>query len=103
MSPVPAEYVGQARVFRNRIDAADREAVHAIKAIIDPLRARFLRNPRRHRPEMLVDAARMWRAEVPETGRLACGIAMDRKALVITECRLSTTSLRCNEWGRRRL
>ncbi len=48
---------------------------------------------------MLVDAARMWRAEVPETGRLVSGIAIDRKSLTITEVRVTITALRMNEWS----
>jgi hypothetical protein len=63
----------------------------------EPLTARARRSPI-PRPEMLTDAARVWRERVPETGRLHLEIKAEWKRLRIGEVRITAADFRADTW-----
>jgi hypothetical protein len=57
VSRVPAEFTGQARVFRDQVRAVDLAMYAALAMITEPLRARLGRHPKL-RNEMVAGTAR---------------------------------------------
>ena len=93
-SRVPAEFVGLARAFRNRVDAADRAIRPALRAVARPLEQRLTRHPML-RAEHLVDAEREWRRRMPAEFRLGdVAVQRSRSAFSISETRLVTHKIR---------
>jgi hypothetical protein len=86
-TPVPAEFLGLGRRFREQIADADDVAVGVIAQIFTPLGKRADRSPR-PRPEMLQDAARLWRQKMPSIGLIDRKMQLSRKELHIREVRL---------------
>lgn len=60
MGQVPAEFKGQARVFRAAMLDCDREFERAVVAIVAPLKVRLRRKPTLRR-EHVIDTIREWR------------------------------------------
>jgi hypothetical protein len=63
-TPVPAEALGQARLFRERVLAEDLIAHDAMSAVLVPLRA-CITKKQRLRPVMITQAVRDWDEWVP--------------------------------------
>jgi hypothetical protein len=70
MRVVPAEFVGLARLFRDRIEAPDEDTSKRIDDIAMPLALRRRRHPMPRR-DALIDTARRWRTELAGVCRLA--------------------------------
>lgn len=96
--PVPREFLGRARQFRDRVLAADAMTTAVLDRVYDPLALRARRNPR-PRPELIAAASRTWALEMPDFGRL--GVRRVRKltqTLTISEARLCAGRLRKDGW-----
>jgi hypothetical protein len=86
-TPVPAEFLGLGRRFREQIADADDRAVGVMARIFTPLAKRAERDLR-PRPEMLQDVARQWRQQLPAFGLIDSQTRLSRKELHIREVRV---------------
>lgn len=91
---VPAQYLGQARLFRGRVAAA--EAV--VEQVTPKLWTLVRQHARKHRNPPGVVAG-LWQRQMPEFGRLAQTVDTRRTALRIVEDRLLVTQFRYTSWG----
>ena len=87
ITPVPFEFLGLGRRFRERIAEADDRAVATMLSIFSPLAQRAKRSAV-PRPELLQGAARQWRREMPPLGLLDSKIELSRRDLHIREVRV---------------
>jgi hypothetical protein len=85
--PVPPEFAGQARAFRNRILADDDRVAPAIGAITTYARD-VLRRRHTYRPEHFKHLERAWRLTIPNTGRLAYATECGKNTLTIADTRI---------------
>jgi hypothetical protein len=98
VSRVPAEFTGQARVFRDQVRAVDLAMDAALAMITEPLRARLGRHPKL-RNEMVADTARLYSMLVPPQFRLgAVEATRHRTEFAIVERRIAVSWLRHDEW-----
>ena len=98
VSRVPAEFTGQARVFRDQVRAVDLAMDAALAMITEPLRARLGRHPKL-RNEMVVGTARLYSMLVPPQFRLgAVEATRHRTEFAIVERRIAVSGLRHDEW-----
>ena len=98
VSRVPAEFTGQARVFRDQVRAVDLAMDAALAMITEPLRARLGRHPKL-RNEMVVGTARLYSMLVPPQFRLgAVEATRQRTEFAIVERRIAVSWLRHDEW-----
>ena len=98
VSRVPAEFTGQARVFRAEVRAVDLAMEAALATITAPLRARLGRHPRL-RNEMVAGTARLYTMLVPPHFRLgAVEVTRHRTEFAIVERRIAVSWLRHDEW-----
>jgi len=97
LTRVPAEFVGKARTFRSRIEAADTIAIRVIQTTSRMLTDRMQRHPV-PRPEILAAVSRAWRVVMPPTGRISQELTLDRKALCIVETRLCPQRYHVSAW-----
>jgi hypothetical protein len=67
--PVPAEFLGLARVFREAVKQVDRRLDALIDTIAQPLHARLARHPAL-RPEQPMAVVRAWGQTVPAALRI---------------------------------
>lgn len=95
--PVPREFIGRARVFRDLALAANEPALDAIKRIYEPLALRARRSPIPRR-ELLQAAARAWRQEIPAFGMLDRTIDLKRDRLRLVELRIGGGFVRYPGW-----
>jgi hypothetical protein len=95
---VPREFVGQARLFCARIDAAAQAASAAVAQITADARAIIQRRPT-WRPEHFTGFERQWRQTIPDEGRIDLAIERSKRALTITEVRLSCARYEDIRWS----
>jgi hypothetical protein len=96
---VPAEHLGQARLFRNQVAAEDRIVDAALSAITKPLVERLRQHPKL-RPQQPMGALRQW-AETMPTG-LCIGrprVAHHKSDIAISEHRITVSWLQDEAWG----
>jgi hypothetical protein len=94
---VPAEHVGQARVFRDAVKRTDEQFERIIRAIARPLHLRLRRHPRlRH--EMIAQAVRQYRAIPPDYRLTMPEITPSRDAFAISEPRLCASRMTDADW-----
>jgi hypothetical protein len=94
---VPPEFVGQARMFRNRIAANDDLVGPAVDAITTYAREILRRRPT-YRPEHLKHLERAWRLTLPTMGRLAYGVDQNRGSLEVVETRVCSSIFHKGVW-----
>jgi hypothetical protein len=92
-TPVPAEFLGLGRRFREQIADADDRAVGVTLEVFTPLAKRAERSPR-PRPELLQDAARHWRQRMPVFGLIESKTQLSRRELHIREVRVGAGTWR---------
>ena len=90
---MPAEFLGFARRFRERIAEADDRAMGVIAEIFPPLAKRAERS-QRPRPELLQGAERIWRQKMPTFGLLDSKTQLSRRELRIREVRVGVGTWR---------
>jgi hypothetical protein len=95
---VPHEFVGQARLFCARIDAAAKTASAAVLQIGTDARAIVQRRPT-WRSEHFSGFERQWRRTIPVEGRIGLEIERSKRALIISEFRLTRASYEDNRWS----
>lgn len=96
-SPVPFEFTGLARLFRDRVGAEDDSIGRAVMQIMAPLTRRRARS-KTFRPADLIDAERQFR-QLPSAGRLSLKIDRDKHGLRIEELRCASGRVRFCSWG----
>jgi len=97
-APVPVEFLGAARRFRERILAVDALAIDAMEVILAPVRRR-LEKKRNLRSAMVIDTAREWREKVPAEFRLSLDVIYREHSVAITEVRISSSRTKHIAWG----
>jgi hypothetical protein len=95
--PVPPEFAGQARAFRNRILADDDRVAPAIGAITTYARD-VLRRRHTYRPEHFKHLERAWRLTIPNTGRLAYATECGKNTLTIADTRICSSTFHKGVW-----
>jgi hypothetical protein len=95
---VSAEARGLARVFRDTVRRADAEFETVLSVVTKPLRER-LRHHVRLREEQARAACLVWTKASPSMFRIgAVTTHPDRDALLISEQRITSTWLQCDDW-----
>ena len=94
---VPPEFIGQARVFRNRILASDDRVGPAIGAITAYARD-VLRRRHTYRPEHFKHLERAWRLTIPDMGRLAYATERGKDSLTIADARICSSTFHKAAW-----
>ena len=95
---VPFEFIGPARVFRDKVKVVDTAMDEALVVITAPLRARLKRH-HKLRTEMLADTTRRYNALVPAEFRIGEVEGTKHKTeFAIVETRLSASLLHCIAW-----
>jgi hypothetical protein len=89
-TPLPAEFLGLGRRFREQIADADDLSVRTIGQLFAPL-ARRADRCAMPRPEMLQDTVRHWRRAMPGAGLIDSKIELSRRELHIREVRVGAT------------
>ena len=95
---VPHEFIGQARLFCARIDAAAKLASATVLQICADARAVVQRRPT-WRAEHFAGFERQWHQTIPDEGRIRLQIARSKRALTITEFRLTRSSYEDIRWS----
>ena len=95
---VPHEFIGHARLFCARIDAAAKLASAAVLQICADARAVVQRRST-WRGEHFPGFERQWRRTIPDEGRIRLEIARSKRALIITEFRLTRSSYEDIRWS----
>jgi hypothetical protein len=95
---VPHEFVGQARLFCARIDAAAKTASAAVMQIGADACAIVQRRPT-WRGEHFSGFERQWRQTIPDEGRIGLEIERSKRALIISELRLTRASYEDIRWS----
>jgi hypothetical protein len=96
--PVPAEYLGQARVFRESVRRVDRLVDATVEVIAKPLRVRLARHSKL-RPETPLGVTRAW-TTVPADYRIGASRVMHaRTEFAIAETRVSGSWITDQAWG----
>ena len=95
-SPVAFEFLGKARMFRDRVGAEDDAIGRAVMRIMAPLARRRARS-KTFRPGDLIDAERQFR-QLPSAGRLSLKVERSKTGLKITELRCASGKIRFAEW-----
>lgn len=96
-SRVAAEFLGQARVLRQRLRDADRVWGTIVTRISEKAVARCVRSPI-PRTELLIGLARDWRDKTPPFGRLDLTMETAKRSLRIQEIRTGACDVRSPEW-----
>jgi hypothetical protein len=96
---VPFEFRGLGRCFREQIADADDLAVRTMAHVFTPLAVRADRSAI-PRTELLQDAARDWRQEMPTVGLLDSKIQRSRRELHIREVRVGAGTLSHATWDK---
>jgi hypothetical protein len=95
---VPREFVGQARLFCSRIDAAAKAANAAAREIATEAHSIARRRPT-WRPEHLAGFERQWRHKMPYEGLVSLEIERNKRTLTIAELRLARASYEDVRWS----
>jgi hypothetical protein len=95
---VPHEFLGQARLFCSRIDAAAKAASAVARQIATDAHAIAQRRPT-WRPEHLPGFERQWRHRMPDDGLIALEIERSKRTLTIAELRLARASYEDVRWS----
>jgi len=91
----PAEFLGKARAFRNRVAAEDETCISTIKALLGPVHQRLQRFPdRKLRPVMLAAVVQGWRYMDARNFRLDLTAKLDRTRAMLTERRVVAGQMR---------
>ena len=94
---VGAEFIGLARLFRQRVLAADVDYIANVRHLTAPIEQRLARKPILS-PRQCLDTVRAWRLMSP-TFRIALDAAVGaRRALTICEWRIAGTTARNDLW-----
>lgn len=96
-TPVPFEFLGLGRAFREQIVDADDRALKTMIDVFRPLARRADRSAD-SRPELLQDAVRFWRQKMPSVGLLDSKIQISRRDLHIREVRVGAGTA-CAPWN----
>jgi hypothetical protein len=96
-SPVAFEFLGKARMFRDRVGAEDDAIGRAVMRIMAPLGRRRARS-KTFRPADLIDAERQFQ-QLPSAGRLALQVDRDKHGLRIEELRVAAGRVRFCSWA----
>ena len=96
---IPSEYLGKARLFRNKIIAADQEFVAMHKRVFDELERRIERKPS-FRESTCIDLLRDWRACRPfgYLPDLTADLDFSKHQITIRDLRLIASMERNAEW-----
>jgi len=98
-TPIPREFVGLARVFRNRVAAADGRIRAAMPAIIGPLRPRLHRT---HRPQLSIreidDALRAWQSVMDDGLMLDGRLRTYRRSFMVAQLRPTCDRITAAAW-----
>lgn len=95
---IPPEFLGQARLFRQQVAAADGRVQAAALAIAAPLRRRLAEKPRL-RPQQAIDATRAWCEQVSDDFTLDTRVTAARCSLRIDELRVTAHSTFVKTWA----
>jgi hypothetical protein len=95
---VPREFLGQARLFCGRIDAATQAAGGAVRQIMGDARA-IVKKRTRWRPEHLPGFEQQWRRTMPTEGRLGFEVGRGKHSLIIADIRLIFTKYEDVRWS----
>jgi hypothetical protein len=95
---VPREYVGQARLFCVRIEAAAKIASAAVQQIGADARA-IVQHRSSWRAEHFPGFERQWRQTLPDEGRIGLAIERNKRELTIAEVRLSPSRYEDVRWS----
>ena len=87
-TPVPREFVGLARAFRNRVAAADARVAAVVPGIVGQLRAHAhgMRNGKLSKLDMQV-ALRAWQTGVTDSYMLDARLRTERRRFTVAELR----------------
>ena len=94
---LPREYLGRARLFRNRLAVEDIQSRTAVNKIVTEFRARAKKN-KPPRASSVTDAIRAWRDGLGSFGRLALEIDEQKSSLQIRELRLTAAQATFDNW-----
>jgi hypothetical protein len=95
---VPAEHLGQARLFRDSVRQVDRRLDALIDVVAQPLRARLARHPAL-RPEQPMSVIRAWGQTIPAALRIGPPrVARARTEFSIAETRITVSWLNDRAW-----
>jgi hypothetical protein len=95
---VPAEFVGKARVFRDRMIAATTGVGMQMNAISQYSFGLYKRRNAAPRPEHLIAIEQQWRSISPG-GCLRLTVRRDRRSMSIADTRITATTSKNIEWG----
>jgi hypothetical protein len=96
---VPREFLGQARLFCERIKIATQCASAAVKQIASDAHAVVERRPR-WRPEHFMGFEQQWRRTMPAEGRIGRVTNRGKRELLISETRLAFSNYKDIRWSR---
>ena len=99
-SRVPVEFIGLARLLRDRIAAEDRPSGEGMGRLTEDVRSRIRRGNPVPRAVALSGLAHGWRHKLPPLSRLGLEIDLNarRKTIVIRESRLTSSGYRDQGW-----
>jgi hypothetical protein len=96
---ITAEARGKARDLRRRVEREDGTYIATVHAVVEPVRDRLRRFPRRHvRPQMLIDLVQQWRFMPCRDYRLDLEAQLERKRLALVERRLVAGQMKLEGW-----
>jgi len=94
---VPAEHLGQARMFRQSVVVADHRVNVGLSTIAEPLRRRLARKPTL-RSDQVIDTSRAWAELVSDAFTLGLRINPRKGSLSIIETRVCGGKWRSDGW-----
>jgi len=97
MPAVPAEYLGQARLFRQAVLIADRRVQAAFPTITAPLIERYRRKPTLRKQQMQ-DFVRAWQQRVGDEFTLVRRVSVTPEELLVDELRAATSKEKKEDW-----
>jgi hypothetical protein len=97
-NPVPAEFLGKARVFRLNMLAAVTGVGAQMSAIRDYSFGLYKRRNSAPRPWHLVAIEQKWRA-IPAAGCVRLAVQRDNRCMLIADTRVTAAKAKNPEWG----
>jgi hypothetical protein len=98
MAHLPAEQLGQARLFRQAVLAADQRVNAAVPLVTAPLRRRLESKPT-PRPDHLIDATRAWQSTISDAFTLDVRTRVTKGEFRIAELRICASRWRTESWN----
>ncbi len=98
MAHLPAEHLGQARVFRQAVVTADQRVNAVLPRITAPLRRRLESKPTL-RDEQLIDTMRAWQSTISDTFTLDLRTRVRKGEFRIAELRVCASRWRTESWS----